>query len=129
MVNDAQNDLQGRARPVVGESTGTWGGPRKRNWEKSGKRAVMMLHPSVYSFVDMVAHNTKRTKRTLLVQIFLEGLRSIFGVTARELSQNDYGCASKMSNKPLATVEQLREWSKTLTVTPYLEEEAQEEEA
>lgn len=121
MVKAAQNDKS------VNE-TGSWGGPRVKTWDTKGKREVMMLKPSVFAFVDMVAKSTKRTKRSLVVQIFMEGLHSVFGVTARDLDDNEYGCASSTARAPLATTKQLREWAKTLTSVPF-EEDAQENEA
>lgn len=99
---------------------GTWGGPRVKTWDTKGKRAVMMLHPSVFSFVNMVAQSTKRTKRSLVIQIFMEGLRSMYGVTAMDLSNNDYSSANRMGARPLLTVQEMQEWATTLTSTPYV---------
>lgn len=117
MVNDAQKGSSPN-------DSGTWGGPRVPTWTTAGKRVVMNLHPEVFAFVHLVAQSTKRTKRTLVLQIFMEGLRSTFGVTARDLGSAEYSTVNRSVLKPVTTIETLRQWGEdSLIRTPYVEDE------
>jgi hypothetical protein len=99
--------------------SGTWGGPRRRAWEQNGKRAVVPLDASVFGFIDLVCKSTKRTKRSLVLQVFLEGLRSLFGVTVESLAANEYSAPVGTLRKPVESCDALREWAeKNLTEKP-----------
>lgn len=66
-----------------------WGGPREKNWEEDGKRAVVMVDAGIYALVTMLAGMCRRPAKSLNQQIYAAGLEALFGQSLDTLENEE----------------------------------------
>lgn len=85
-----------------------WGGPREKKWEKSGKRAVIMIDGPLYALVGTLARLCRRPIKSFNQQVYAAGIQALTGISVEDLTTRSFTVSLKGSREVVIKDDEVR---------------------